>query len=638
MMSSGLVKVAATAKSSFAQVEASARKVQAAGSAAFSKIATSLQTTNKESKYFKMSLDGLKGALDDARLYQGATRLKSEFKEATNEIKRLEKEIASMEGKKSGHSILGMGLGKVAGIIGLSAMGSSAFGFVKESVNAANQFEQTTRQYEVLTGSKAGGQELAGQLRGMKENTVMGPAVYDNARTMLAFGVQAKDVTNDLRMLGDVSLGDANRLQHLTLAFSEVQTQGKLTGKEVRQMSLQGFNPLAEMAKTTGKSMEELRRQMHDGGITSDMVTKAFASATGEGGRFHNMLNTMAETGAGKMLILKGGIASLKIAIGERLAPAVNKTVGYFSSWVHTLKELVQIPAAQKYQEQIDKIRGLQAQLTSSNTSHQQQVKLLRELEEINPNIVKGISEQNIEYSKLASNIDAVSGALRSKIFMESFDKSNVKMLTKYSDSQNTMNKNYGEIMSTIGNVAPDIAVRTDLTIGQKEMMTMQRLKGVFSKQRNGGITGDGVGTKLSKELDAHNILYQGIKEYNKAAKTANELSPAYNQFQKTKSAITSQIDAQLGLGSLTKKTAADIKGDDDGDSGNAGKKTKASSQAIGSSITGGGPRVVNIHGVKFADKIELHAATVTETLEELQKAFDDMFLRTLNSGASVQN
>jgi hypothetical protein len=53
--------------------------------------------------------------------------------------------------------------------------------------------------------------------------------------------------------------------------------------------------------------------------------------------------------------------------------------------------------------------------------------------------------------------------------------------------------------------------------------------------------------------------------------------------------------------------------------------------------ITSGGPRVVNINGVKFTDKIELHILSAKEGLSELEAHMQEMFLRILNSGAALQ-
>jgi hypothetical protein len=65
-------------------------------------------------------------------------------------------------------------------------------------------------------------------------------------------------------------------------------------------------------------------------------------------------------------------------------------------------------------------------------------------------------------------------------------------------------------------------------------------------------------------------------------------------------------------------------------------KPEKVAHKAAGE-ITSGGPRVININGVKFAEKIELSVISAKEGINHLEKQLQEMFLRILNSGAVVQ-
>jgi len=68
------------------------------------------------------------------------------------------------------------------------------------------------------------------------------------------------------------------------------------------------------------------------------------------------------------------------------------------------------------------------------------------------------------------------------------------------------------------------------------------------------------------------------------------------------------------------------------------GKKDyQVQSNKAAGEITSGGPRVININGVKFTDKIELHVTNAKEGLDNLEARFQEMFLRILNSGAAIQ-
>lgn len=109
-------------------------------------------------------------------------------------------------------------------------------------------------------------------------------------------------------MLGDIALGNGDRLQSLSLAFAQVTATGKLTGQDLLQMVNAGFNPLEAIAKKTGKSMIELKDAMSKGQISVKDVEEAMKSATSEGGRFFEGMDKASKTFSGVMSTLRDNI------------------------------------------------------------------------------------------------------------------------------------------------------------------------------------------------------------------------------------------------------------------------------------------------------------------------------------------
>lgn len=93
----------------------------------------------------------------------------------------------------------------------------------------------------------------------------------------------------NIKALGDIAMGDRNKLNSLTLAFSQMTASGRLMGQDLLQMINAGFNPLSEISRKTGKSIGVLKEEMEKGKISAEMVTQAFYSATQAGGQFHGM-------------------------------------------------------------------------------------------------------------------------------------------------------------------------------------------------------------------------------------------------------------------------------------------------------------------------------------------------------------
>lgn len=214
--------------------------------------------------------------------------------------------------------------GLIGGYIGLSA----AIGGIKASVKIAAEMEQTKIAFGVMMGST---QQAKKTLEDFKKLDVQSPINFAEfakaGKTMLQFGVAADLLTPTLSRLSAISLGNSEQFQSLALAFGQVQANGRLMGQEVLQMVNAGFNPLQEISRTTGISMVELKKQMENGAISAEMVSKAFQTATEEGGRFHGMNQQLEGSLAGQFAKLEGDIKASAIAIGTDLMPMIKSAV-----------------------------------------------------------------------------------------------------------------------------------------------------------------------------------------------------------------------------------------------------------------------------------------------------------------------
>jgi hypothetical protein len=607
-------------------------------SGGLAKVAQNINSANKSTKTMSYSVNELRQKLREVERVRTGTVLASEFKKATNEAKSLKQEIQSLGGSKGGGGSSGL-FRNLTAIGGVAAAAALTWKIATASIKQYMDFEKNNRTYEVLTGNKAIGQALGGSLNELKQNTILGTAVYPNAQKLLAFGDSADKVIPHLKMLGDVSMGDADRLGRLTYAFGEVESSGRLTGRQLMQFINAGFNPLNEISIKTHKSMEELRNEMRKGGITFGMVEDSLTRATNKGGRFNNMLNEMAETTSGKLANLKGKWASLLIASGEGNVPVVNYLLDTASKLVTVFKHWVEIPLEKKLSDQISKIRGLQLELTSSNTAHQRQVEILRELEQINPNIVKGIKEQSIEYGKLASNIDNVTGSLKAKMFSEAFSKLNSGVLTEYNEAKTTTLTYASNASAIAATLYPDLAQATNLTEDKKINIAKQRLLNTVGEQsRKAGshLTTDPHGITYdyhynnSKENKALVDLQNAVLYSKSAAERMRTLQPKIDVINKTMEAYQSQYNKYAGIKSMN---AANIQN-------NGGKTNIAdtgSASDVAKGITGGGPRVVNINIGKMVEKIEVHNSSPNENYKDIEKEVQEIFLRVLNSGGTMQ-
>ena len=182
-----------------------------------------------------------------------------------------------------------------------------------------NQIESFTGNFSVLLGSQEEAVKKVNELKVMAQKTPFGMAdLADATKTLLAFEVPANETQDILKRLGDISLGNKEKLKGLALVFGQVSSAGRLTGQDLMQFINQGFNPLNNIAKRTGESMQDLRKRMSEGGVGVDEVKQALIDATSEGGKFYNGMAVGAETAEGKMSTLKDTFAEF---VANKLKP-----------------------------------------------------------------------------------------------------------------------------------------------------------------------------------------------------------------------------------------------------------------------------------------------------------------------------
>lgn len=184
---------------------------------------------------------------------------------------------------------------KGLGIVGIAA-GGLTLGIVK---NAAD-VEMLRTSFDTMLGSAEKGRDLFTKLQKMANVTPFETQDLAQAsQTLLAFGINVKDLLPDLSMLGDISLGNREKFKSLALVFGQVASAGKLQGQDLLQLVNLGFNPLQKISQRTGESMASLRDKMSAGEITFKMVQDEFKRSTESGGQFFEGMDKGSQTLSG---------------------------------------------------------------------------------------------------------------------------------------------------------------------------------------------------------------------------------------------------------------------------------------------------------------------------------------------------
>lgn len=154
--------------------------------------------------------------------------------------------------------------------------------------------------FEVLFGGEEPARQMIDNITAYAAKAYGQTAVTGAVQMMAGFDIATEEIMPNLRAIGDIAMGNKEKFNSLSLAFSQMSSTGKLMGQDLLQMINAGFNPLVQMSKTTGKSVAKLKDEMSKGLITSQMVKQAFYDAAGAGGQFHGMIERMSNTAGGQ--------------------------------------------------------------------------------------------------------------------------------------------------------------------------------------------------------------------------------------------------------------------------------------------------------------------------------------------------
>ena len=180
----------------------------------------------------------------------------------------------------------------------------------------------------LLGGNQQEAQNLLNTLKEMAATTPYETTDLVKAtQKMMAFGISANDSLQYLQMIGDIAMGDANKMDSITLAFSQMGASGRASMEDINQMIDQGFNPLTIVAQKTGESMADLRDRVSAGDVSFQEIADAMKTATSEGGIYFGSMDKASQTTAGKISTLKDDFNSALGEMTESLLPFATKGV-----------------------------------------------------------------------------------------------------------------------------------------------------------------------------------------------------------------------------------------------------------------------------------------------------------------------
>lgn len=253
--------------------------------------------------------------LDTTKFDAASARINSRLKGISGTA---EKTNGSMAGTAATAGFLGGNFSKVAlkgGVVAgvIAAVGIAAKKTLTPMIQLGMETQTLRTNLDVLTGSAENGAKMFKKISDFAAKTPFEVTELVAAtQQMLAMGIAQEDVMDNLQMLGDISLGNKEKLAGMTLVLGQISSKSRLTGEDLMQLRERGFDPLRYIVMKTGETMEEVTERVSEGKVSYKELRDAMKLATSEGQLFYGGMDKGSKTLEGRLSTLRD---TAKVAI-----------------------------------------------------------------------------------------------------------------------------------------------------------------------------------------------------------------------------------------------------------------------------------------------------------------------------------
>ncbi len=517
------------------QLEAQGKK----GSVAWKNIREEIRKNDAEVKVLKVDLEKQNGSLKLNEM--STTQLTKKMKQLRSELSRTSKELfperwemlnnklikveqqydkvrhgqkklqGSMQGiRKTALSFLPtIGIGVFVGMVGKLSKGLFDLAIQMKSDNVRN----TT-----IFGDSLGYIN--------KQAAALHKTMGITRREFVANAAASADLLKPIGFTAEAASKISIRMQKLTGALSE-WSRGKYNATEVTEIlnsamtgEMERLKGLGIVIRQDSAEYRNLVKQKMEQQNVSEQQARALATLELMYNKSTDAQNAYA-AGGNKLFRFWNGIKA--------------KVREYKENFVSAFMETEQ----EKLEKQAVLVNSLAVRLTDANTKEEERIAILKQLEGINPKIVKGLSAENIEVAKLKKNMAAYNEEIVNRIILAKMTKEAEESATKLASASMEKGKYQMELEKNLGEASPDIAFE-NISLEEKYSKIVDQLGGIekykellkegVNVSRNGmGMVVD-IRTKEEQQLVA---IVTAMGYLNSAKEKENELQGIYNEHLK---------------------------------------------------------------------------------------------------------
>ncbi len=561
-------------------------KLSSTSQSAFSKMAQHADQMNRRNKVLGQSYDELQKRIREVENTIRTSTVTSQISSARRELASLQRMAEKHQGnldKESssggGFSVGGMALGSMIGGLALSA-GTAFLGVVSDGIGTAISGSMAKEQAVTGLSTFLGKDQATATYANIRKDAEISPYGTESLlgvnRALISAGLNAKDAREDTMNLANaiaaVGGGDAE-LSRMAANMQQIKTVGKATAMDIKQFGMAGVNIYEMLSKSTGKSIDEVKEM----DVSYNELAKSLAMARSQGGIYAGALEAQGQTMSGRWNAVKDMAENGLVDLGDAMSPIIIQFLDLGQKALSFVGPAIKkiTPYIQMISQWLGVAIGYISNITTGTGGWMDYVF-----------IIAGIlgSVWNILQSALVTVFKIVGGVVqwlgKSEIIKDVF-------------------RLIGWLLNSV--ILPVIGLIGDGLLWVWENVLKPILEGLESAYNWVKEIVGGEDNKLTVEAKKTII--------NKEDPTAPGYQADLTRF-KDKGII--------------------------GDTGEKAKKNKESSKKTGDTISGGGPRVVNITLGKFFDTIQFTTMNNNESREEIEKLLMELMGRVLYNGAKM--
>ena len=267
----------------------------------------------------------------------------------TAEDKNLQKVLADIEKgvnntskkvKESGDDIDDM-FSKITKGAAAMAAAFSATQLVKKIADVRGESQQLEVAFTTMLQSEEKATALMAQLTETAAITPFGlQDVAGGAKQLLAYGVAAENVNDNLIMLGDIAAGLSIPLNDLVYLYGTTMTQGRMFTQDLRQFQGRGIPLADELAKQFGVTKDKVGDLVTTGKVGFDEMHKALVAMTSAGGKFGGLMEAQSKTIKGQISNIEDAIDVMFNQIGQKNEGLINTSLSITSTLVENYEKI----------------------------------------------------------------------------------------------------------------------------------------------------------------------------------------------------------------------------------------------------------------------------------------------------------